>query len=117
MVRSSGGALPGNGHREEEGVEAGVIEPLADVAAGREYEPFGSVWNRGEPVGGVTPFLGRHPALEHHQVTYDAAEMLCEVLEVVFTLGSRMGERPSWIAAMTSSTMRLFRVSLFVSAR
>ncbi len=43
-------ALPGNGHREEEGVEAGVIEPLADVAAGREYEPFGSVRNRGEPV-------------------------------------------------------------------
>jgi hypothetical protein len=40
-------SLPGYRHREEESVEARVVEAFADVATSRQNKSLGRVWNRG----------------------------------------------------------------------
>ena len=84
-------ALPRDRHREEEGVETGVVEALADVATRREDEALGRVQNRGKLIGGATLLLGGHSALQHEEVAHESAEVHGKVLEVIFPLREEDG--------------------------
>ena len=46
-------AFPSNWHGKKKGIEAGIIEPLAEVASGRDYDTFLALGNCCEPRGDV----------------------------------------------------------------
>ena len=79
-------ALPRDGHGQEEGVQPRVVEPLADVASGRQDEALLVARDGGQLRLGLPPCLGGHTALEHHEVTRKASQARGEVLEVVSPL-------------------------------
>jgi hypothetical protein len=50
-------AFPCNRHCKKKGIEAGIIEPLAEVASGRDYDTFLGLGNCCEPRGDVAALL------------------------------------------------------------
>jgi hypothetical protein len=97
-VQSAGilnqGAFPGNGHRQEESVESGVVESFADVSTCSENESLLSVWDLAEGCPDLSSFLCRHAPVENHEVPSKSAQPLREVLEVISALCEQDG-RPA----------------------
>ena len=63
--------LPRNRHREEERVQARVVEPLADEPPRGEEQPFLRLGNARELLGGRAPLPASHPPAEDHEVAYE----------------------------------------------
>ncbi len=57
-------AFPRDRHGKEKGIETGIIEPLAEIAPGRDNDTFLGLGNRGEMRGDVAALLPTYPAPE-----------------------------------------------------
>src|SRR5207248_7240302 len=82
-------ALPGNRHGEEKGIQARVIEPLADVAPCRQDESFLIRRDSRQLILHDALCLGAHPALENDEMASQRLEAAREVLQVVLALGKK----------------------------
>lgn len=68
------GTPPGDRHREEQRVEARVVEAFADVTARREHEARFIRRNTSEPFQGPAPFLRPGSAAKDDDVWADGGE-------------------------------------------
>lgn len=92
-------AFPRDGQREEECVEARVVEALADVAPRREEETLLVRWNRGELGADFAIRLRALTALEDDEISRDALEATRKVLEVILALGEQDRRTPLLLLA------------------
>lgn len=60
-------ALPGDGHRQYQGVEGRMVEAFADQLARRKQHPRSIGWQRLQFLKQRGPLLRRHPAVQHEQ--------------------------------------------------
>ena len=80
-------ALPRYGHREKKSVKPRVVEALADVASCSEEKAFLMVRDVLELRLHFLALFRGHASLENDQVARESAELICEELQVVFSLG------------------------------
>jgi hypothetical protein len=62
--------LPGDGHREEEGVQARIIEALAQVTSGREQDALVIIWYAGELLSHRRTLPDPHATSQHHEIPH-----------------------------------------------
>ena len=79
-------AFPGDRHCQEQGVEPGVIEALADITPCREDQPFLIIIDIQRRMRGI-PVLCGHAATEYDDVFHKSGESLMKMLEVILPLG------------------------------
>ena len=58
-------AFPCNRHGKKKGIEARIIETLAEVPSGRDYDTFLALGNCCEPRGAVAPLLLALPTAQY----------------------------------------------------
>src|SRR6478735_10345982 len=102
-------AFPCNRHGKKKGIEAGIIEPLAEVASGRDYDTFLALGNCCEPRGAVAALLLALPTAQYDHMPRETLETLCNGLQVGGTFG--YNERPASSARKRSSKIRSLRTS------
>ena len=61
-------ATPRHGQRQEQRVQARVVESLAHVLARRQDHPPLIGWNRGQSISDGLPLLLAHPRSQDHEV-------------------------------------------------
>src|SRR5229473_450857 len=81
------GPLPGDGQRQKKRIEPRIVEPLTDVPADGEQEPFLSGRDGREPVTHVAAYLASHPSLQHDEMPRKRSELAREILEMIPALG------------------------------
>lgn len=81
------GSFPGDRHREQERVEAGIIESFSDVAPGCDHQPRAVVWKVCElPQCGASCFR-LDAAVEDDEVRDILTKRAGEALEMITTFG------------------------------
>ena len=81
------GALPGDGHRQEQGIEPRVVESFANVAASGKHESWFVVRDGGQGREGSAPLGRRHASLENDEMASTSLKAVGKVLEMVLALG------------------------------
>jgi len=79
-------AFPSNRHGEKKGIEAGIIETLAEVASGRDDDAFLGLGNCCEPRGDVAALLLTLPPAQYNHVPRETLKALCDDLQMGGTL-------------------------------
>src|SRR5580700_1464208 len=79
------GALPGDGHCEEQCVEPCVVEPFTDVASSRDDHARVIFRNRCERLRRRSALLLAHSSLEHENVLGESFNFSREKLEMFLT--------------------------------
>ena len=81
------GALPGDWHDQQEGVEAWVVEPFAEVPSGCQDEPGLVFCLLSELCHGGTSCLRLDTAVKNDEARYLVADGLCYAFQVLAALG------------------------------
>ena len=84
-------ASPRDRQRQEQRVEAGIIEPFADVLAGRQDDPRLVAGNGREPVSDGLSLLLAEPGPQGNQVPHPVRESSLETVQVVIAFGQHEG--------------------------
>ena len=84
-------ALPGDRQREEQRVEARIVEALADVATGGQDQALLVGRDRGKLVSGSVSSPSRHPPVKDDEVAREALQPVREELQMVLPLREEDG--------------------------
>ena len=79
-------SFPRDWHRQEQGVEPSVVEPLPDVASCRKDQPF-LIMGDIQCGGGGFASLRRHAPSQDDQILRKLREPLLQIIQMVFALG------------------------------
>ena len=83
----SEGAFPSNWHGKKKGIEAGIIETLAEVTSGRDDDAFLGLGNCCEPGGDVAALLLALPTAQYDHMSSETLKSLCDGLQMGGALG------------------------------
>ena len=86
----------------DKGIEPRVVEALANVPSSGKQEPFLSGRDRRELLTHVAVGLGSHPSAQHDKMPRKRSRLLAKYSRWSLRSVSRIGERPSTRAPMTS---------------
>ena len=87
-------SMPGDGKRQEQGVEPGVVESLADVAAGRQEHAILMRWNRGQRGVRAIALGFAHATAKDDQVPHLGREAAGQLIEMIISLGQNDRRSP-----------------------
>jgi len=79
-------AFPCNRHSKKKGIEAGIVETLAEVASGRDYDTLLDLGNCREPRGYIAALLLALPTAQYDHMPCETLKTLCNDLQVGGTL-------------------------------
>ena len=77
------GTLPCDGESQEEGVQAGIIEPLADETARRHHDPLLRFRDLREVLGRLPTCLRAAAAFQYDDIPGHAPKAIGEELDMV----------------------------------
>jgi len=80
-------AFPSNRHGKKKGIEAGIIETLAEVASRRDYDTFLALGNCCDPRGDVAALLLALPTAQYDHMPGEMLKTLRDGLQMGGTLG------------------------------
>jgi hypothetical protein len=79
-------ALPSNWHGKKTGIEAKIVETLAEVTSGRDDDTFLCMGNCCEPGSGVAALLLASPTAQYDHMPSEARKTFCNGLQARGTL-------------------------------
>ena len=84
-------SAPGNGQRQEQGVQPRVVETFADVSSGGKQYPL-LVLGNGRQAGDQSPgFLGPRAAAKHDEVANARRQLGGQAIEMLVAFGQHQG--------------------------
>ena len=81
------GPPPRDGKRQEQRVQARIVESFSYVLAGRQDDPRFIARNAPKPIGDGLPLLLAQPGSQDHKMTHVPGEPALESIEMVVSLG------------------------------
>jgi hypothetical protein len=85
----------------QQGIQSGIVEPLADVSARREHQTLGRLRHRRELIERLAALLRGSSSPQDDQVWREAAQSRREEIEMILGLG----KHEAWSAQPRGSAM------------